>query len=309
MDALIDLFSTCQQALFEALVQPLMFAAGLGNLLEDGFVGTGWLLAGLLQMVVLLLVIGPLQRRWPVEPVTDRATIRTDILYTLIHRLGLFRVVLFLTLDPVFDSLFGQLRVAGIGALQIDQIWPEVTDQPLVSFVIYLVIFDLINYWVHRGQHRFNWWWALHSTHHAQRQMTMWSDNRAHLLDDVIRDVVMVVSAHLIGVPPGQFIALVVFTQLSESLQHANLRLWFGRIGERLWISPRFHRLHHSVGHALSHGQLRAALRPDRRARPGGAGPRLRARLLGPAVAGPQAAGRPGLTCPAALSSTHDPAS
>ena len=78
--------------------------------------------------------------------------------------------------------------------------------------------------------------------------MTMWSDNRAHLLDDVIRDVVMVVSAHLIGVPPGQFIALVVFTQLSESLQHANLRLWFGRIGERLWISPRFHRLHHSVG-------------------------------------------------------------
>jgi sterol desaturase/sphingolipid hydroxylase (fatty acid hydroxylase superfamily) len=35
---------------------------------------------------------------------------------------------------------------------------------------------------------------------------------------------------------------------LSESFQHANLRLWFGRIGERLWVSPRFHRLHHSVG-------------------------------------------------------------
>jgi sterol desaturase/sphingolipid hydroxylase (fatty acid hydroxylase superfamily) len=24
--------------------------------------------------------------------------------------------------------------------------------------------------------------------------------------------------------------------------------LWFGRVGERLWISPRFHRLHHSIG-------------------------------------------------------------
>jgi len=36
--------------------------------------------------------------------------------------------------------------------------------------------------------------------------------------------------------------------QLSESLQHANLRLSFGAIGERLWISPRFHRLHHSIG-------------------------------------------------------------
>jgi sterol desaturase/sphingolipid hydroxylase (fatty acid hydroxylase superfamily) len=43
-------------------------------------------------------------------------------------------------------------------------------------------------------------------------------------------------------------VAIVVITQLSESFQHANLRLWFGRWGERLWISPRFHRLHHGIG-------------------------------------------------------------
>jgi sterol desaturase/sphingolipid hydroxylase (fatty acid hydroxylase superfamily) len=34
--------------------------------------------------------------------------------------------------------------------------------------------------------------------------------------------------AQLIGVAPGQFIAIVAITQLSESLQHANLRLSFG---------------------------------------------------------------------------------
>jgi len=49
-------------------------------------------------------------------------------------------------------------------------------------------------------------------------------------------------------VAPGQFVAIVAFTQLSESLQHANLRLSFGRWGERLWISPRFHRMHHAIG-------------------------------------------------------------
>jgi len=76
----------------------------------------------------------------------------------------------------------------------------------------------------------------------------MWSDNRNHLLDDVLRDAIIVIVAQLIGVAPGQFIAVVAFTQLSESLQHANLRLSFGRVGERLWISPRFHRLHHSIG-------------------------------------------------------------
>jgi sterol desaturase/sphingolipid hydroxylase (fatty acid hydroxylase superfamily) len=78
--------------------------------------------------------------------------------------------------------------------------------------------------------------------------MTMWSDNRNHLLDDLIRDTCVVVVAQLIGIPPGQFVAVVAFTQLSENFQHANVRLWFGAVGERLWVSPRFHRLHHSIG-------------------------------------------------------------
>ena len=122
------------------------------------------------------------------------------------------------------------------------------TDVAIVSLLIYLVVFDFVGYWVHRGQHQLEWWWRLHSLHHAQRQMTMWSDNRNHLLDDVLVDTSVVLVAQLIGVAPGQFIAVVFLTQLSESFQHANLRLWFGTVGERLWVSPRFHRLHHSIG-------------------------------------------------------------
>jgi sterol desaturase/sphingolipid hydroxylase (fatty acid hydroxylase superfamily) len=248
MDWLDDTFSLAQQWLFESVVQPLMFALGLGQLLEDGYTATGWLLVGLLQVAVLLLIIGPLQRWRPVEPVTDRATIRTDILYTLIHRLGLFRVALFFAVEPLFDEAFGAARVAGFGTFHLDQLWPGATDVAWVSFAIYLLVFDFADYWIHRSQHGLEWWWRLHSLHHAQRQMTMWSDNRNHLLDDLLRDSLLVLLAQLIGVAPGQFVAIVAITQLSESLQHANLRLAFGQVGERLWISPRFHRLHHSVG-------------------------------------------------------------
>jgi len=245
---LTDWFSQAQQWLFETVVQPFVFAIGLGGLTEDAFDATGWLLVGLLQVLVLLVVIGPLQRWRPVEPVTDRAAVREDVLYTLIHRLGAFRLLLFFTLDPVTDSVFGWLRVAGMSTFQLDEIWPGVTDLPLVSFSIYLIVFDLLDYWIHRGQHQIEWWWRLHALHHSQRQMTMWSDNRNHLLDDMLRDVIIVVVAQLVGVAPGQFIALVAIAQLSESFQHANLRVWFGRVGERLWVSPRFHRLHHSIG-------------------------------------------------------------
>jgi sterol desaturase/sphingolipid hydroxylase (fatty acid hydroxylase superfamily) len=256
MDAFSDLFSTAQQWLFEMAVQPAMFALGMGNLLEDAYDATAWFMVGMIQIVILVAIIGPLQRWRPVEPVTDRATIRTDVLYTLIHRLGLFRIALFFTLDPWFDEAFGALRTAGYGTFHLDQLWPGVTDSALASLLIYLVVFDFVAYWTHRGQHQIGWWWRLHSLHHAQRQMTMWSDNRNHLLDDILVDTIVVLVAQLIGVPPGQFIAIVAFTQLSESFQHANVRLWFGRIGERLWVSPRFHRLHHSIG--IGHETVKA---------------------------------------------------
>ena len=243
-----NIFSSAQQWLFEALVQPALFALGLANLLEVAYEGTAWVMVGVVQVVILLAVIAPLQRWRPVDAVTDHATIRTDMLYTLIHRLGLFRIVLFLTLDPWFDEAFGALRTAGYGTFHLDQLWPGITDNAIVSLLIYLVVFDFVGYWTHRGQHQLEWWWRLHSLHHAQRQMTMWSDNRNHLLDDLLVDSIVVVVAQLIGVAPGQFIAIVAFTQLSESFQHANVRLWFGQVGERLWVSPRFHRLHHSIG-------------------------------------------------------------
>ena len=251
LDTLTDTFAAAQQWLFEAAVQPMAFAMGAGNLLEDGFAATGWLLVGLLQMAVMLLVIAPLQRLWPVEPVRDRRAVRVDVLYTLIHRLGLFKLAMFFSVEQWLTQGIGWLRAHGLPTLQIDQLWPGVTDRAWVSFLIYLVVFDLVGYLLHRAQHRYHWWWQLHAVHHSQRQMTMWSDNRNHLLDSVINDVIFVVVAILIGVGPSQFVALVAVTQLLESLHHANLRWSWGRLGNRVLVSPSFHRRHHAI--ALGH--------------------------------------------------------
>ena len=245
---LSDAFNAAQQFLFERAVEPLAFSLGAGNFLEQAYDGTGLLLVGLLQIAVLLVVFGPLEKRIPVEPVVDRRSIRVDMLYTVIHRLGLFKLLMFFTLEPLLDGGIGILRSDGLPTLHLDQWWPGVTDTGVASFVIYLVVFDFLQYLIHRAQHQFEWWWALHALHLSQRQMTMWSDNRNHLLDDALHDSLFVVIAILIGVPPGQFVAVVACTQLTESFQHANVRIWFGSVGERLWVSPRFHRLHHSIG-------------------------------------------------------------
>ncbi len=82
MDTLIDLFANAQAALYERVMQPIAFALGLGNRLEDVFDGTGWLLVGLIQIAIMVAVIGPLQRWRPVEQLTDMRAVRIDVLYT-----------------------------------------------------------------------------------------------------------------------------------------------------------------------------------------------------------------------------------
>jgi sterol desaturase/sphingolipid hydroxylase (fatty acid hydroxylase superfamily) len=252
IETLVDLFGQTQQWLFETAVQPVVFALGGGSILEDAYTATGWLLVGLLQIAVLVGVIGPLERWRPVQAIRDRAAVRVDVLYTLIHQLGLFRVGMFFAFDPLWNDLWGWLSVRGLTGLQLDQLiapwWPGVTDTALAAFVLYLVVFDFVNYLLHRAQHQFDWWWALHAVHHSQRDMTMWTDRRNHLLDSVITDIVIAHVGHLIGVPPGQFVAATAFALLVENFSHANVRLSFGALGERLLVSPRFHRLHHAIG-------------------------------------------------------------
>nr|WP_205627220.1 sterol desaturase family protein [Herbaspirillum rhizosphaerae] len=243
-----DLFATAQGWLFETLVQPAVFALGLGEFVEEAFTGTEWFLVGVCELAVLFVILRPLESMIPVHPITDKYARWNDFIYTALHRLGAFSIIVFFLLDPAMSYLSEFLHWEGWGTFNLDDVWPGVTDQALVSFLFYLVVLDFCDYWYHRAQHGFRWLWALHSLHHSQENMNLWSDDRNHLLDDLVRDVLMGLVALAIGVQPGQYILLVSASRMLQSLQHANVRIHFGRIGEYLLVSPRFHRLHHAIG-------------------------------------------------------------
>jgi sterol desaturase/sphingolipid hydroxylase (fatty acid hydroxylase superfamily) len=248
LDAASASFASLQGAIFEHLVQPVLFALGLMHFAEPAFDAVEWFQIGLIEVVLLVLVVGSLERRWPAEPLVDRRAVRTDALYTLLHRLGAVPLLAFALFTPVVDAIEGQLRLVGLSRPNLDQLWPGVTDVAWASFLIYLVILDLLDYGMHRAQHAWRWWWALHALHHSQRQMTFLTDNRNHLLDDLLRDAVLAAAALAIGVAPAQFVALVVASRALQSLQHANLRWRWGGFLERLLVSPSFHRRHHAIG-------------------------------------------------------------
>ncbi|MBL6081531.1 sterol desaturase family protein [Belnapia sp. T18] len=261
-----DTFTTAWAAvtgwLFETLVQPAFYALGLMDWAEDAYDWLDFGLYGLLTIAVVYLVCRPLEAWRPVEPVADRRAVRTDMVYTFLARLGVLPLVAFVLLASLQSRWEGWLTEAGLLPPTLEELFPPLRAAPLLAFLVYVVVLDFGEYWRHRAQHGFRWWWALHAIHHAQRQMTFWTDDRNHILDDVLAALWFGGIALLIGVPPGQFPFILLVLRLAESMSHANVRLSYGRLGERLIVSPRFHRLHHGVLSAGATGKNYAVLLP-----------------------------------------------
>jgi sterol desaturase/sphingolipid hydroxylase (fatty acid hydroxylase superfamily) len=240
-------FDTAAGWLHETLVLPLLYRLGLMQWEEIGY---GWVLFavyGAAQVVATYAVCLPLERWRPVERWPDRKAVAVDVLYTFVSRVGLLPLVTFVLFYQVQVALTGWLTDHGWVAPTLERFFPFLLCRPVLTFFCYVVILDFAEYLRHRLSHVFHWWYSLHAVHHAQRQMTFWSDDRNHLLDDVIGFVWFMAVALLIGIPPLQFPLLVLLLRLIESLSHANTRLSFGWLGERLVVSPRFHRAHHGV--------------------------------------------------------------
>jgi sterol desaturase/sphingolipid hydroxylase (fatty acid hydroxylase superfamily) len=261
-DWVADQYRALLDTIFEGLVQPALFALGWMDWAEDAFDWTDFALMGVLQIALVVAICRPLEAWRPVERWDDRSGVRTDIVYTVIARLGVLPLLAFVVLFPLRAWVDRLLVGNGLVAPTLDAMIPPLREAPVLAFLVYLVVLDFGEYWRHRLQHRIGWWWALHSVHHAQTQMTFWTDDRNHILDDVLAALWFGAIALLIGVPPGQFPLLVALMRVAESLSHANVRLSYGRIGERLLVSPRFHRAHHGVLSVADRGSNYAVLLP-----------------------------------------------
>jgi sterol desaturase/sphingolipid hydroxylase (fatty acid hydroxylase superfamily) len=242
-----DPFDLAAGWLQEHLLIPFLYQFGLMSW-ED--ISYGWALFavyGAVQVAVTFAVCLPLERWRPVERWPNSNAVWVDALYTILSRVGVLPLVTFVLFYRAQVDLNGWMADHGLVPPTLEGLFPVLMGQQVLTFVLYAIILDFADYWRHWLAHQFRWWWALHSLHHAQRQMTFWSDDRNHLLDDVIAFFWFGAIALLIGVPPLQFPLLVLVLRFLESLSHANVRLSFGWLGDRLLISPRFHRAHHGV--------------------------------------------------------------
>lgn len=257
-----DAYATTTGWIFERLIQPALYALGLMDWADDAFQWLDFALFGLVTIAVVYAVCRPLEAWRPVERWESGAPVRTDVVYTLLTRLGPLPMLAFVLFASLQARWEGWVAESGFVPPTLETLLPALREHPFWALLLYIVVLDFGEYWRHRFQHRFGWWWALHSVHHAQRQVTFWTDDRNHVVDEVLGALWFGGLALLIGVPPGQFPLVVLVLRLAESLSHANVRLSFGPVGERLLVSPRFHRLHHGELSTAEHGKNYATLLP-----------------------------------------------
>jgi sterol desaturase/sphingolipid hydroxylase (fatty acid hydroxylase superfamily) len=242
-------FSTIAGDLDQWLVLPILYHFGWMEWEELSF---DWALVcvyGMFAVVLTYAICWPLEAAYPVERWPDKKAVAVDVLYTILSRVGIIPIVSFLLFYQAQVFCSGALVNAGFIPPTLETLVPALFGHPVLTFFIYALILDFADYWRHRLSHSFRAWYALHALHHAQRQMSFWSDDRNHVLDDIISFIWFFVIGLAIGIPPLQFPILLLLLRFMESLSHANIKLSFGP-AEYLLISPRFHRRHHAMAAA-----------------------------------------------------------
>ena len=250
MRDLIDFWVGIQTWLFETLVAPVLYQLDLMEWFEPAFNAVEFVMLGAVQIAVIALGMRVIEKRWPLERHPDERLVRVDRVYTVLNKLGVVPLLVFSVSYPITNEIEYFVRALGMVPPRLEQMVPGLADNALASFLVYFVLYDFAAYWVHRAQHRFSWWWALHSLHHSQRQVTVWSDDRNHILDDLLVTLSLAVFAQFVGVQPEDYVLILMVGRLIESFSHANIDLSFGPIGQRLLVGPRFHRLHHALATA-----------------------------------------------------------
>jgi Sterol desaturase len=202
---------------------------------------------GVFQLCLSFLICTPIERLRPLTGWRERNPIAADVAYAFFVRLVIFPLVAFFEYGWLLQQLDALLLRHSIFLPSLTVLMPALASWPLLVFCVNFAILDFSDYWRHRLSHKYGWWYGVHSVHHAENQMTFWSDERSHVLEDTITYIWLISAGLLIRVPAYQFPFVVLGFRFVGSLAHSNTCISYGRLGDHVIVSPRFHRTHHAL--------------------------------------------------------------
>ena len=193
-----------------------------------------------LNMIATGLMFAPIERIFPHRPEQRlfRTEWREDLFYYLVSSM-MVQLITFLALAP---STVIMATTGNFGAIRA-----AVANQPwLLQFVEAMFLTDLVQYWFHRGFHRWSFLWGFHAVHHSAKSMDWLAGSRMHFVEIVLLRGVTSLPLLTFGFAPSVMQAYVAMVYVYASLVHANLRGDFNFLGGFVVI-PRFHHWHHGI--------------------------------------------------------------
>jgi len=117
-------------------------------------------------------------------------------------------------------------------------------------FVIpaYIILADFGAYWAHRALHT-RWLWPTHAWHHSPKYLYWLSGLRGSPIHLLVLFAPYYVAFIVFPMPDAAIVsgAILVLDVSNQHYIHSNLKFPYARQLERLFVTPRFHFVHHST--------------------------------------------------------------
>lgn len=185
---------------------------------------------------------------------------RADFLFWLSRRIFMPLFVLPLAISTVAAGHFAYWLLTQMLGAPAHPPAPAGPGLLIVFTLTMLLAYDLSYYIYHRMQHEIPILWELHKVHHSAEVMVGVTKDRVHPFDELM-------NRWWDGLIPGLCYGIWLFFALDpvevtifglnvymlrnvilmmDFVRHTHLKLSFGRVLDRILLSPHYHQLHHS---------------------------------------------------------------
>ncbi len=125
-----------------------------------------------------------------------------------------------------------------------------------VALAVLLVTRSFAAYWLHRAMHAHPLLWRLHRVHHADAELDVSSGLRNHPIEQLVGLALAVAISAALAPASAVVLAVDALLLMAAFWQHADVRLPApaASVAERLFVTPRYHRLHHDAAAGAASG-------------------------------------------------------
>ncbi len=148
-----------------------------------------------------------------------------------------------MTILPLYITWLKMLYDAWLGFLTV----PMLGTGPLaVRVACSIIVYDFLQWSHHYVRHRVGTLWYFHAVHHSQRQMSLFTDSRVHLLEPLVSFTMICLPMFILQIDPFAVASVAIAISWYVRFCHASVRTNLGAL-KHVLVTPQYHRIHHSI--------------------------------------------------------------